>query len=597
MRSWIVSNILARRGAVRRRMSLCLVLLMILPCPRLAADNLSLSLEGLDGELRENALAWLGNMPSTPAERLNFLVSARQRVSSSLRALGYYRPDIETTVQRTEPLWQIRIAVTPGEPVTVRSIDVKVTGAAAGDPEFAQLTAEPGIYPGDVLHHGRDSALTQQLQTLGRTRGYFDAQFDTAQVTVASAAGSADIVLHYNSGLRYRFGALKLDETLAEQSLLQSLQTFEEGDFFERERLQKFQAELQSTGFFMVVTVEPEIENRQAESVPVAVELLAARRHNFDAGIGYSTDTKERVSLSWRTPRINRFGHSQVTRLEYSTTNPSGRFTYSIPLSHPLNDILQLWARTENNDFGDIDSRQDEVGLRREIRRGSWTYGYSLRDLNESWDVQDLASTNDYLLLGASLSSRMVRGPIIDPELGFSQLYTIEAGNQEIGSDVDLIRFTANLRQVYSPWTRHRLVARADFGIADIASGDRTELAPSLNFFAGGDHSIRGFAYQSLGNEITTTGKEGKLNTQVVGGDRLVVGSMEYQYYLTDKWRGAVFYDWGDAFDDGEFDANYGAGFGLHYISPVGAVRVELANSLSEDNPDWRIHLSVGAEF
>ena len=55
--------------------------------------------------------------------------------------------------------------------------------------------------------------------------------------------------------------------------------------------------------------------------------------------------------------------------------------------------------------------------------------------------------------------------------------------------------------------------------------------------------------------------------------------------------------DGGDAFDDGEFDLHYGAGFGVHYITPVGAVRIEFANSLSDDNPDWQLHLTVGAEF
>ena len=117
------------------------------------------------------------------------------------------------------------------------------------------------------------------------------------------------------------------------------------------------------------------------------------------------------------------------------------------------------------------------------------------------------------------------------------------------------------------------------------------------NFFAGGNQSIRGFAYQSIGNEIDVQKSNGKNKTLVVGGDRLVVASLEYQYYFNENWRGALFVDGGDAFDSGEFELNYGAGFGIHYMTPVGAVRVELANSLSDDNPDWRLHFTVGAEF
>jgi translocation and assembly module TamA len=188
-------------------------------------------------------------------------------------------------------------------------------------------------------------------------------------------------------------------------------------------------------------------------------------------------------------------------------------------------------------------------------------------------------------------------GPTVDPTSGFNQLYTLEVGNQELGSDVDLIRFTSNFRYIFTPWPRHRVVSRAEFGIAEIASGDRADLAPSLNFFAGGSHSIRGFAYQSLGNRVDVTRSNGDSKSLVVGGDRLVIGSLEYQYYFTDTWRGALFADGGDAFDDGEFDANYGAGVGIHYISSVGAIRLEIAKDLSDDNPDWRLHVTVGVEF
>jgi translocation and assembly module TamA len=90
---------------------------------------------------------------------------------------------------------------------------------------------------------------------------------------------------------------------------------------------------------------------------------------------------------------------------------------------------------------------------------------------------------------------------------------------------------------------------------------------------------------------------DGTRQKLVIGGDRLVVGSVEYQYYFSDTWRGVVFVDAGDAFDSTDIDVKIGPGFGAHYISPVGAVRVELANSASDDDPSWRLVFNVGAEF
>lgn len=579
-----------------RSTSAWLFLLFMLPS-WVSAANLAFSVTGLEDEPQRNVLAWLGSAPETPQERLNFVVSARDRVERSLQALGFYKPEIDIDVQRTDPVWQLAIAVDPGEPVRIRDINIQILGQAADDVKFARLIAEVDFSSGDVLHHGQYEAFRNSLLSLGQRRGYVDARIVLNRVQVEVAAGTADVFIHYESGSRYRFGELIHDEQLVDFELLDALRDFRQGDYFEQSKLRDFQAQLQRTNYFSGVVVQPLRGQAEHGQVPIAVSLQAAKRHNFDVGVGYSTDTEERVSLTWRTPRINRYGHSQVTRLEYSRINPSGRFTYTIPLGHPLDDILQLWARTEENEFGDIDSQQEELGTRRETRQGKWIYGYSLRGLNESWEILDSNRTNDYLLLGASLSRRVHSGPTVDPTSGFNQLYTLEVGNQELGSDVDLIRFTSNFRYIFTPWPRHRVVSRAEFGIAEIASGDRADLAPSLNFFAGGSHSIRGFAYQSLGNRVDVTRSNGDSKSLVVGGDRLVIGSLEYQYYFTDTWRGALFADGGDAFDDGEFDANYGAGVGIHYISSVGAIRLEIAKDLSDDNPDWRLHVTVGVEF
>ncbi len=575
---------------------LCLLLPGLLPGVAIAA-NLAYDLSGLTGELKRNVRAWLGDLPDTPREREAFVSLAQSRTSQALEALGYCQPDIEIAVERVDPTWSMAIHVDPGPPTLFADVEIVIEGEAARDEEFARLQRDPGFATGDVLHHGRFDDFRRRLLTLAQRRGYFDAELVESRVEVDAAASVASVRVLLDSGPRLRFGELRYDSTLVDGDTLDALRTFERGEPYLQSALREFQARVQSTGFFSAVLVNPAQAEARDGQVPIDVTLQPARRHGIDVGVGYSTDTEERISLTWRTPRINRFGHSQHTRLVYSRINPSGRINYNIPLTHPINDILQLWARTEENEFGDLDSQQDEFGLRREMRRGSWIFGYSLRQLTESWEVLSESRTNDYLLPGASLSSRLHQGSLTDPEAGFNQLYTIEASRGDLGSDVDLVRTTAMLRYIYTPLERHRLVGRTELGFADIDDEDRAQLAPSLNFFAGGSQSIRGFGYQSIGNEVRVTRANGQEKKLVVGGDRLIVLSAEYQYYFTDQWRGALFIDGGDAFDSGEFDWHYGAGFGIHYLSPVGAIRLEFGNSISEDNPDWQLHLNVGAEF
>jgi translocation and assembly module TamA len=562
-----------------------------------ATATLEYSVTGITGELRKNVRAYLGAAPQNEQDRLNFVASAKGKVRDALQALGYYSPEIAIDVQRTEPLWSLQVTVEAGEPVRIRDIDIQLSGPAASDETMLALVAESGFVAGEALHHGRFEDFRKKLLSTGQQRGYLDGEITRSRVEVQVEPGTADIGIRYDSGVRFRFGAVRYDEALLSPALVDALLTFEAGEYYDQSRLRKFQSNLQATNYFSSVIVQPLREDAVGDLVPIEVTLHAAKRHTFEVGVGYSTDTEERVSMTWRTPKINRYGHSQVTRVEYSPVNPSGRFTYSIPVTNPLTDVVQLWARLEENEYGDIKSQQMESGARREIKEGKWIYSYSLRGLNESWDDLYSSLSNNYLLPGASLSSREYSGSLVDPRGGFNQLYTLEGGNQQFGSDIDLLRATAEWRYIATPWPRHRVVTRAELGAVETADGDRENLAPSLSFFAGGSQSIRGYAYQSLGAEETVVQPDGSTKRLVVGGNRLAIASGEYQYYFTDTWRGALFVDAGDAFDEGNFDTKVGAGFGVHYITPVGAVRVELANSVSEQNPDWYFHLTIGAEF
>jgi translocation and assembly module TamA len=562
-----------------------------------AATLLEYQLEGLDKAQRSNAEAWLGQLPQTDAARSNFLAAARERVEDSLKALGYYRADIDVTVDREATPWQLLIIVTPGQPVTVAELDIQINGAANQDTEFQRLLATPGIVVGDTLHHGRYEALRNSLLQLGQRRGYFDARLVTRTVEVEPAAGSARVRLHYDSGERYRIGELHYSEDMVSPDLLQSLGHFSPGEPYDVANLQTLQAELQRTGYFSGITLRPLLEQREAGSIPVALELFPAKRHTVDVGIGFSTDTEERLSATWNTPRLNRYGHSQETRFEYSRIIPSGLFIYNVPLSHPLDDVLQFSLRVEQNEYGDLDSNQHEAQVRREQRFGRWVASYHLRALNERWDAGPIAGNEDYMLPGFTLSHKTRQGSPVNPQRGFSQFYRVEATSSALGSSIDMTRLYANWIHVMSLGERSRVVTRAEAGAALLGEGQRDDLAPSLSFFAGGSQSLRGYGYQSIGNTVPVEQRDGTDADFVLGGNRLAVASVEYQYRFLRAWRGAVFVDAGDAFDEGEFEARVGAGFGLHYLTPVGALKIELANPISEKNPDWRFHINIGAEF
>ncbi len=559
--------------------------------------TLKYRINGLDEATEANVRAHLGPEPKTEYERNSFLFSARENINNGLNALGYYHADIQLDLKREPPQWQLAIDIQPGERVALSAVDVRVSGDAAADEAFDAMLADIPLKVGQPLNHDDYENFKTALLTLGRERGYVDAEMTRHRVSVNMDTAEARVELFYDSGERYRFGAVTFDEFPLDQRRLDQLMTFAEGDPVDVAALQAFQTDLQRTEYFGSALVQPLAPDRDNRTLPVHVALEPGKRHHFRAGVGYSTDTQARISLSWRTPLINSKGHRQNTLLEYSPVRPRLNVTYGIPLSHPLDDTLALSGRLETNEYGSLDSFQRELGVRREFLLGDWVTAAGIRRLWENWDVGPSNRDNEYLLPGVSFAHTLARGDPVDPEAGFSQWYIAEFGADQAGSDLTLLRLYANWKAVFRLSEKHRLVGRAELGAVQFSDDQRPDLAPSLSFFAGGSRSIRGYAYQSLGPTETVDIPGVGEKEFVVGGDRLTVVSAEYQYYVWPEFRAALFVDTGNAFNWGDFDPVTGAGIGLHYMSPVGAIRLDIANNVSESDSKWRIHFNIGAEF
>ena len=83
----------------------------------------------------------------------------------------------------------------------------------------------------------------------------------------------------------------------------------------------------------------------------------------------------------------------------------------------------------------------------------------------------------------------------------------------------------------------------------------------------------------------------------VIGGSNLLVASIEYERHLKGNFYGAVFIDAGNAFDDTDFTAEVGAGFGIKWRSPLGPIRLYLGYPVSDSDESVRVHLRLGADL
>ncbi|MDH3389145.1 MAG: BamA/TamA family outer membrane protein, partial [Gammaproteobacteria bacterium] len=84
---------------------------------------------------------------------------------------------------------------------------------------------------------------------------------------------------------------------------------------------------------------------------------------------------------------------------------------------------------------------------------------------------------------------------------------------------------------------------------------------------------------------------------KVIGARYMMYGGVEFEHYFNDRWGLALFYDVGNAIDDLADSLESGAGFGWRWKSPVGPVRVDLANAVSTEDQEWRLHVNIGPDL
>jgi len=110
-----------------------------------------------------------------------------------------------------------------------------------------------------------------------------------------------------------------------------------------------------------------------------------------------------------------------------------------------------------------------------------------------------------------------------------------------------------------------------------------------VRFFAGGDNSVRGYDFETIG-PVDADGN-------VTGGNNLAVFSLEYDRLISKSWSLAAFVDTGSAFNDFDVDFKTGAGVGIRWYSPLGPIRVDVAHPLGESDRSTRLHITLGPDL
>ena len=557
-----------------------------------AQTVVNVEISGIDEILEENVRLYLSieqqkNHPLISDGRLRRLhKKAGPEISAALQPFGYYRPTISSSLEKSESgEWQASYDIDPGPALRIAEFNFVISTEMGQDPEFQKLIQQQALQTDNVFTHPEYESFKADLARLASERGYFRAAFSENRVEIDLKNYVARVYLNYDGGPRFRFGEVLLRQDILQAEFLQRYMPFKKGDAYSLDKLIELQHVLHDTDYFQTVEVSPGEVLPGSNEIPIEVSLTPRKENRYLFGIGYGTDTGARTKFGWKRPRVNDRGHRFDSEIEVSEVGYELEANYRIPVLNPRTDQLVYSVGEVNEKVDDVDSDLRSIGVSLNRRRGEWRETLALDYQREDFEIGNDSDETALLIPGVTWSRIWGKNFIYVLD-GLRFDFALRGADEELGSDVSFSEVYSSLKFITSLNRSNRFIARGSVG--SISTNDFDKLPPSVRFFTGGSQTVRGYKYRSLSPEDDSG--------DVIGGRRLLTGSIEFEHSLNDRWAVALFYDAGNAIDDFDDDLERGAGFGVRWNSPVGPVRIDLANAISDDET-WQLHVNIGPDL
>ena len=391
------------------------------------------------------------------------------------------------------------------------------------------------------------------------------------------------------------------------------------GERFDGKKIRKSKERLDNLGFFEEIRFGTE-PGSEANNVDLLVDVKEAKTGYFSFGGGYSSIDEFMGFIEVRQRNFDYRNFSTFTgagqdlsvmlsmgtltkRYQLSFTNP---WIFDKPVSFGFDAYRRGHSQDDNVGYAyEEDIKGGALRLGREFNdywKGGIAYRFdnvTISDIvsDASQELKDEAGSTD-LSSGEAQLSYDSRDNVFSTSKGIYLNNIFQVFGGPLCGDKDFIKYFSRL-SFYIPAPKKSVVElRLRGGIA-LDFGDTTKIPIYERFFAGGASTVRGYRERKVGPIDRNT-------EDPVGGDKMLVGNIEYTYPLADFLKAATFFDigkvWGQESSSivkGEFMSSVGLGFRVN--TPIGPVSVDygwpLSTEAGEESKEGRFHFNVSRAF
>jgi translocation and assembly module TamA len=547
----------------------CFFLVISLYTPRLlwAAPAPTFQITGLTDPLLTNIKQRLNELSKDKALSSFTEDELKAQIEKAMYPYGFFKPSIQIVTEKNNTLV---IHINPETPLRITHLSVSIVGEGRDNVALQNTLRKFPLHVGDTLNSLEYDAAKQTLMTTALQEGYKDATFDKAEILINKSLYTSDITLVFNTGTQYFFGQVRFDPSYISPKLLARYIPFHYGNPFSNTDILAFNDALTSSGYFKSVTIKPlPPENH---NVPLNVHLEPAARINYSLGLGYGTDTGPRGQLGLHVVPVNPLGHKFNAVALGSFKENTIKSQYVIPGTVPMNDQYEITGSLSNFHYKSGYSNSALLSLGKRHNLPDFQSFFAINNLYERFHYSDAPNEDVFSFYPQATLSWIQKSDLLFSPNGYAITLDGFVANRSILSQINFAQTSLDAKGAFmlEP-IRTRLMLHGLVGFTGIKNIDTMPL--SLALLLGGSDNLKGYAYNSLGP-----------------GKTVNYAGFEIQKETKPKWYLLGFLDTGAIYDPNPYRQLSDAGLGLMWLSPLGPIKVAVAQPMENDHFGFDFH-------